>query len=258
MNHNMNTPRDCERSEDLLAYLYREATASERKSFEQHMSGCAVCGEEYVALGGVREAFADWRDESFAEAASFYPFTEKQRIEKRSALVAVREFFRLAPVWMQAGGAIAALVVCALAAFALVNADIRREQNGIAFSTGLREPQRDAAPTVDAPQQQKRYTQQEVDELIADRVERGIKNYKELAARESATTIVAKDADRKFSAPDSKASSASTDAKENTARRRNRPITTPVATRENQTTVARRGNNDDGVPRLSDLLDVVN
>lgn len=256
MNHSMNTPRDCERSEDLLAYLYREATASERKSFEQHLTQCSACREEHVAFGGVREAFAGWRDESFREAASFYPFTEKQRIEKRSALVAVREFFRLAPVWLQASGVIAALVVCALAASALVNADARREQNRIAFSTSSREPQRDAAPTVDAPSQ-KHYTQQEVDELIADRVQRGIETYREQAARGSATTIVAKDADRKSSAPDSAASSVSTDAKENGARRRSRTTTTPVGARERQTTVARRSN-DDGVPRLSDLLDVVN
>lgn len=263
MNHNVDAPRGCERSEELLAYLYNEAGAGERERFERHMTACAACREEYAAFRGVREAIISWREQTLAAArpvalphvASSPRFATERSAEKRSALVAMREFLRLAPVWMQASGAVAALIVCALAAFALVDADLRLGRDGIAFSTGLRKQQRAAAPDAQTPP---RYSQQEVDEMVAERVRRGIEDFKrqnagagELAAatggRETGVKSPARNTEASFTAP--------SDPDRN-VRRRNRASILASALRERQAALARRSDQD--VPRLSDLLDVVN
>lgn len=260
MNRITTQTRDCERSEEMLAYLYDEADANERKSFELHMSGCAACRDEYASFGGVREAFAGWREESFAEAASLFPFAPWRRVEKRSALEAARAFFRLAPVWLQAGVATAALVVTALVAFALVNMDARRGQNETASGANSHQQQHIAAPTTNAPPQ-KRYSQQEVDGMIAEGVRRGIENYQQenVAARDLTTTTVAGGAGRISSPRSAQSSLITTNRVGNNARRgsNSRSSATQTISSERQTAVARR-NADGGVPRLSDLLDVVN
>ncbi|MBA2340073.1 MAG: zf-HC2 domain-containing protein [Pyrinomonadaceae bacterium] len=259
MTNNFDASCNCERSEHLLAYLYNEASSDERKTFEQHLSQCVACREEYAALGGVREAIINWRDESFAAAASLYPFTQqKQRVEKRSALEAVSEFLRLAPLWMQAGGAMAALVVCTLAAFALVNTEIRWEQNGIAFSSNARDHERAAPAPAAASQPQKRYSQQELDEIVAEHVQRGIENYKEQTAeaRQLTATTEPREADRRYPVREAAVSFTASNERGNNTRRRTRASTAANGSRERQPTIARR--NSDGVPRLSDLLDVVN
>ena len=51
----------CARAEDLVAYLYNEATRDEAKDFEAHLHHCASCRTELAAFGGVREALGEWR-----------------------------------------------------------------------------------------------------------------------------------------------------------------------------------------------------
>lgn len=265
MTHNFDAARNCERSEELLAYLYDEASGDERKIFEQHMSGCAECREEHAAFGGVHRVITYWRDESFAEAASLFPLTTPpQRAEKRSALRAVQEFLRLAPVWMQAGGAIALLLLCTLAVL-FVNAEIRSGQNKIAFDGSAREQERAAAPpATDATQAlQKSYSQQEVDLIVAEHVRRGIESYREQAsaARQpsaaAATAGETTEANGKSVVRDTRVSfTRSNDSRTNARRGSNRTANGERSPRERQPSLARRAN--DGVPRLSDLLDEVN
>ncbi len=62
----MNTPeRDinnvCARKEDLIGYLYDELSEGERVSFEQHLAGCASCGDEVRAFGRVRDDLSAWQ-----------------------------------------------------------------------------------------------------------------------------------------------------------------------------------------------------
>jgi anti-sigma factor RsiW len=95
---------------------------------------------------------------------------------RRSALAALREFFTLTPAWARAGLVAASLLVCALVALAVLNAELRWENGGVAFKTRLSgEPSRTqpAAPAHVAPQvasvDQARYTQADVDRLAAER-----------------------------------------------------------------------------------------
>ncbi|HEY0101378.1 MAG TPA: zf-HC2 domain-containing protein [Pyrinomonadaceae bacterium] len=186
MNETTNT-NCCERAGELVAYFYGEATRDERESFDAHLPQCDACRDELIAFAGVREAIGDWRAEILHAAPTAPSFagtvataTQGARGESvraaspaprgaSSALAALREFFTLSPMWMRAGMAAAALVVCALAALAIVNAEVRREEGGgITFRTRLRSGAAQATTQVAAPAA-KVYTQAELDSLVAER-----------------------------------------------------------------------------------------
>jgi hypothetical protein len=146
--------RGCERAEQLVAYLYGESGAAEREGFERHLAACASCREELAAFRQVREAVGEWRAELLAhapavEAADVIPGgaaptpARRDATPRRTAWDALRELFVLTPAWLRVASVAAALVVCALAALAVVNADVRWENGSFAFSTGVRRP----APT---------------------------------------------------------------------------------------------------------------
>jgi hypothetical protein len=117
----------CARAEDLVTYLYNEATQDEAKDFEAHVRQCASCRTELAAFGDVREAMGEWRQQALGALASpafeanaakaFAPAITAAR--RRSGLAALREFFALSPVWMRAATAVVAVAFCALAAIAV-------------------------------------------------------------------------------------------------------------------------------------------
>lgn len=116
----------CARAEEMVAYLYGEATAAEALDFKRHTEHCAACRVELAAFGDVRDAIGEWRQQSLVTFTSpvseanvaFAPAKATVRA-KRSALAALREFFTLSPVWMRAATAVAAVVFCALAIIAV-------------------------------------------------------------------------------------------------------------------------------------------
>ncbi|HEX8292000.1 MAG TPA: zf-HC2 domain-containing protein, partial [Pyrinomonadaceae bacterium] len=65
------TPRGCGRGEELVAYLYGEATKGEAGLFREHLEACAVCRGELAAFGGVREGLAAWRAEALGSVPTF-------------------------------------------------------------------------------------------------------------------------------------------------------------------------------------------
>jgi negative regulator of sigma E activity len=119
------TPQSCARAEDLVTYLYGEASQSEVVDFESHLEGCAHCQAELSSFGYVRESMGIWRKESLgmiqAPILSAVPGTLRAVVEpRRSALAALREFFTLSPVWLRAATAMAVVAFCALAAISYV------------------------------------------------------------------------------------------------------------------------------------------
>jgi len=140
-------PRGCERAQEMVAFLYGEAAPGEAKAFRQHLNACAVCREELSAFGAVREAVGEWRAQVLSAVPSFNigeelsPALSPRRApeRKRSAVAALREFFSLSPLWLQAGAAAALLVVCGLAALTFARSEVRWDSSGIAFRTGVGE-----------------------------------------------------------------------------------------------------------------------
>jgi len=50
----------CEQRENLIAYLYDEADANERRSMEKHLASCETCREELRAFRDVRQDLLAW------------------------------------------------------------------------------------------------------------------------------------------------------------------------------------------------------
>jgi len=99
----------CERTDDLISFLYGEPDAND---FKQHLQACKSCQNEFDSFGGVRESLALWKTEAFsAPRVEIAPVP----VRRRSAVAALREFFALSPLWMKGAVSFAALVFCAMA-----------------------------------------------------------------------------------------------------------------------------------------------
>lgn len=240
------TPRGCERGEELVAYLYGEATKEEAALFRRHLDTCAVCRGELPALGGVRSELGAWRAEAlgslpplnvgaaFAPAARALPAGPR----KRSARAALREFFSLSPLWLRAGAFAAALAVCALVALTLARAEIRWGSDGLAFRAGAAE--RVVRERVEVPVQSG-YTDEQVNAVVARKV------------AEAKAQLIAEAKGRADGQPPEQV------VKVNAAARNSPRASSPNAPR--RTRAPRRASNRDdsllaeeSLPRLSDLL----
>ncbi|HVG37850.1 MAG TPA: zf-HC2 domain-containing protein [Pyrinomonadaceae bacterium] len=192
----------CARAEDLVAYLYRETSEIEAKSFERHLAECAACRQELGDFGHTRtmldasraeaaRTFAplaiDFPTPSFAAATNDGPFVRER---ERSAWAALNEFFRLAPLWMRTGVAAAGLIFCALISLALLNSELRVGETRIA----LRRPApvhvvEKAASVEGNARAEDKYTQAQVDELIAARVTQALADFRAANPNASATSV---------------------------------------------------------------------
>lgn len=105
----INSQQDCDRKEDLVTYLYDEASAAERISFEQHLSECEPCGAELKTFGRVRDQLSTWQ-------VGLAPRTEL--VLPRGKMDVLRELISLFPVWARGlalSGIAAAAVLLVLA-----------------------------------------------------------------------------------------------------------------------------------------------
>jgi Putative zinc-finger len=174
--------RGCERADELVAYLYGEATPEEAKAFRTHLNACAVCREELAAFGAVREAVGVWRAEALSTvplldiadelspAASSLHAPKRTPERRRSAVAALREFFSLSPLWLRAGALASVLVVCALAALTFARTEVRWDSNGFAFRTGVKE--NIVRVPVQAPSKAG-YTEEQLSAAVKEGEERG-------------------------------------------------------------------------------------
>ncbi len=110
---------ECERAPDLVAFLYGEATPAEARHFQMHVQSCASCRSDLVAFGGIRESLGWWRLEALGSLAvspvRSLDESPREELVKPSAVAAIREFFRLSPLWMKGAVAFASLLFCVFA-----------------------------------------------------------------------------------------------------------------------------------------------
>ncbi len=114
----------CHRAEDLVAYLYNEASETDAQDFADHAEQCDACRSELAVFNQVRESMLLWRNEALgtfspvsqaadlARATSAVKLVQHER--KLSALQALREFFSVSPLWLRGATAFAALLLCVL------------------------------------------------------------------------------------------------------------------------------------------------
>lgn len=251
-------PRGCVHADELVTYLYGESTPDEANAFRRHLDTCAVCREELAAFGSVREAVGVWRAEAlstvpplnigeeFSPALSPRPAPER----KRSAVAALREFFALSPLWLQAGAAAAVLVVCALTALTFARTEVRWDSNGLAFRTGVGEHSTERQVPVTVPAG---YTQEQVNAIVKENVEREVaaEHAKWEAENQRANVLEAALKQQKSVAR------GNTALARQQSPRRSAPGSAQLATvRENEDYFSTR--EERGVPRLTDLLGAVN
>ena len=217
----LETSNSCGRAEDLVAYLYEEATQDEARDFESHLRGCALCRTELAAFGGVREAVGDWR---LAVLGPLAQTAETARRRRGSALAALREFFALSPAWMRAATAAVAFAFCALVFIALAHF--------------VEQPR-----TVVVKEQIKSgYTEEEVKSMIAE----AVKQHQESRERERPTLVKIE------RAGGTRPEVASQNRRE---RRAARPSTELASTEYLPFTASQE---DEELPRLADLVDDAN
>ena len=143
----INNSLDCERAGDLIAFLYGEADEREAREFQIHLKECDNCRAEVASFGVVRESIITWRDEALAGFVSTPLVTQPGR---KSALMALRQFFDLSPLWLKGATALATIALCVLAGLAFVN----RNNDAPVVKT-------EAEPGVT-------YTAQEVDRIVKE------------------------------------------------------------------------------------------
>ena len=164
MNERQNSP-NCERASDLIAFLYGEADERETRDFQLHLQQCSSCSDEVASFGLVRESITAWRDEALA---GFVSTPVAAQPKTKSALVALRQFFDLSPLWLKGATAFAAVAFCVLAGVVLFKSNnnqvsstninpsavyTEQDVNRIVKEALAKQQQNIPAPTVETPQE---------------------------------------------------------------------------------------------------------
>jgi hypothetical protein len=109
----------CGRKEDLVTYLYDEANAEERASFELHLADCSSCRSELNSFVRVRDDLGAWE-------VGFTPRTEilLSQSGPRSSMDSLREFLNLFPAWARGAALTAASLALLLFVLSFAGAGI--------------------------------------------------------------------------------------------------------------------------------------
>jgi hypothetical protein len=125
---NTNERPVCHRAEDLVTYLYGEASEVEAKDFAAHLQQCDACRTEFGVFRQVHDSILLWRNEALGSAFSPAAVSVESTVDstqfvrherKLTALAALREFFSVSPLWLRAATGFAALLLCVLGVLAI-------------------------------------------------------------------------------------------------------------------------------------------
>ena len=118
----------CDDKQTLIAYLYGEVEASTRKAVDDHLTTCAACASEVIALGGVRSELGLW-----VPPDAELDFKIVKRSESpASHVLRPAQWWNVVPAWAQAAAAV--LVLAAGAGIA--NVQVKSGPEGFVVSTG--------------------------------------------------------------------------------------------------------------------------
>ena len=161
---NINERPVCHRAEDLVTYLYGEASEVDSRDFADHLQQCDACRVEFGVFQQVHDSILVWRNEALGSAFSPAALTETavdpssfvQHERKLSAIEALREFFSVSPLWLRGATAFAALLLCMLGVLAISRS----------WNKSVQLAQTDKEPKY-SQQQFDRAVQKQVDEKLA-------------------------------------------------------------------------------------------
>ncbi|MGZ8847366.1 MAG: zf-HC2 domain-containing protein [Pyrinomonadaceae bacterium] len=126
----MNERPVCHRAEDLVTYLYGEANEVDALDFREHLHQCEACKSEFAVFNQVHESMLVWRNEALGASFNLTSPASEPVVDstqfihherKLSALAAIREFFKVSPLWLRGATAFAGLLLCVLIGLAVSN-----------------------------------------------------------------------------------------------------------------------------------------
>ncbi len=123
----LNILNDCGRKEDLVAYLYDEAGAGERASFERHLDDCDACRNELAVFERVRLDLGAWQLE---------PLARPQIELRRSRLDLARELIGMFPVWVRGAALVGAAASVLLVSLSIAGVGFSLKDGEFAVSLG--------------------------------------------------------------------------------------------------------------------------
>jgi hypothetical protein len=155
----------CHRAEDLVSYLYGEASPTDALDFRNHLQQCDACRSEFASFNQVHSSIQIWRNQalgaSFNPAAAAEPTLDSTQFVRHerelSALAAVREFFSVSPLWLRGATAFATLLLCVLAVMMVARVS------------------RKTAEIVQVDNHQKRYSEQDFQTAVNNAVEQRVR-----------------------------------------------------------------------------------
>jgi hypothetical protein len=190
----MNERPVCHRSEDLVTYLYNEASTAEAQDFASHVETCEGCRAEFAVFSQVHESILLWRNEALGSA--FRPAPQAVQVlaeaatdsrqfvrheRKLPALAALREFFSVSPLWLRGATALAALLLCLLAVLAVSR--LSQRPNQVASNNSpLKYSQQDFDKAVQERVDEKVATLDREKPRTVDAIPKGVKHQTQLAS----------------------------------------------------------------------------
>jgi hypothetical protein len=118
---------DCGRKEDLVTYLYGEAHATERASFESHLDYCDGCRNELTAFGSVRRDLGAWQLGQVARP---------EIVLRRSRLDLLRELVGMFPAWARGAAFVGAAAAVLLVSLSIAGTRISLKDGDFVVSFG--------------------------------------------------------------------------------------------------------------------------
>jgi hypothetical protein len=190
----MNERPVCHRSEDLVTYLYNEASAAEAQDFASHVETCEACRAELAVFSQVHESILLWREEALGSAFSPAPQAVEVRAEaptdsrqfvrherKLPALAALREFFSVSPLWLRGATAFAALLLCVLSVLTVSRLSQRPNQVA-SIDPQLKYSQQDLDKAVQKGIDEKVATLNREKPRTGDAIPKGVRHQTQLAS----------------------------------------------------------------------------
>lgn len=114
----------CERSDELISFLYQELDERAAGDFEKHLAKCSSCSLELASFSEIRNGVVAWREQSLG-LVSYPTGVVLGGAEKPSALAAIRQFFALSPLWLKGTVAFTSVLLFAAAALLVMNLNAR-------------------------------------------------------------------------------------------------------------------------------------
>jgi Putative zinc-finger len=122
-----NSLDECGRKEDLVTYLYDEANATERASFERHLDDCDSCRSGLTVFGRVRLDLSAWQ-------LGLAPRSEI--VLRRSMLELLRELIGMFPVWVRGAGFIGAAAAMLVVSLSITGMSVSLKDGDFAVNFG--------------------------------------------------------------------------------------------------------------------------